>query len=234
MCGADAGVYVGASSQDYNKLLLAQQQGASRSAYTPYSGTGAALSVLAGRRLQAMAQGYEEQASIVDVSLSFTQGCKSGAYKKHQKGFHEQQLPKLAHLLAPQAQTHRPIGESGPPKSCCPKAFGLRRLFFLFLLSCRPLNWDPLDYIGAKAFLSIDHNPLPRTATLLIFFLLSAFNPSRCNPPTSVYLLTRAACSSALVAIHGASSALRLGQCPSALAGGVNLTLTPDTPAAFQ
>jgi len=42
-------VFVGASSQDYNKLLLAQQQGGSRTPLTPYSGTGAALSVLAGR-----------------------------------------------------------------------------------------------------------------------------------------------------------------------------------------
>uniref|UniRef100_A0A7S3QW51 Ketosynthase family 3 (KS3) domain-containing protein n=1 Tax=Dunaliella tertiolecta TaxID=3047 RepID=A0A7S3QW51_DUNTE len=107
MCGADAGVYVGASSQDYNKLLLAQQQGASRSAYTPYSGTGAALSVLAGR----------------------------------------------------------------------------------------------------------------------VAYTCNMHGPS---------IVCDTACSSALVAIHGASSALRLGQCPSALAGGVNLTLTPDTPAAFQ
>jgi len=42
-------VYVGASSQDYNKLLLAQQQGPNRTAISQYSGTGAALSVLAGR-----------------------------------------------------------------------------------------------------------------------------------------------------------------------------------------
>jgi acyl transferase domain-containing protein len=41
------------------------------------------------------------------------------------------------------------------------------------------------------------------------------------------------ACSSSLVAAHTAASALALGQCASAAVGGVNLTLSPDTPAAF-
>lgn len=41
-------MYVGASSQDYNKILLSQQP-VHRTPYTPYSGTGAALSVLSGR-----------------------------------------------------------------------------------------------------------------------------------------------------------------------------------------
>jgi acyl transferase domain-containing protein len=42
------------------------------------------------------------------------------------------------------------------------------------------------------------------------------------------------ACSSSLVAAHSAVNALQLGQAAAALAGGVNLTLSPDTPAAFQ
>jgi acyl transferase domain-containing protein len=42
------------------------------------------------------------------------------------------------------------------------------------------------------------------------------------------------ACSSSLVAMHGAVNALSLLQCTAAMAGGVNLTLSPDTPAAFQ
>jgi hypothetical protein len=41
------------------------------------------------------------------------------------------------------------------------------------------------------------------------------------------------ACSSSLVAAHSAAGALALGQCASAAVGGVNLTLSPDTPAAF-
>jgi acyl transferase domain-containing protein len=42
------------------------------------------------------------------------------------------------------------------------------------------------------------------------------------------------ACSSSLVAAHAAVNALTLGQAGAALTGGVNLTLSPDTPAAFQ
>jgi acyl transferase domain-containing protein len=42
------------------------------------------------------------------------------------------------------------------------------------------------------------------------------------------------ACSSSLVAVHTASAALRLAHCRAAAAGGVNLTLIPDTPAMFQ
>lgn len=42
------------------------------------------------------------------------------------------------------------------------------------------------------------------------------------------------ACSSSLVATHAALNALKLSQCVSAVAGGVNVTLSPDTPAAFQ
>jgi acyl transferase domain-containing protein len=42
------------------------------------------------------------------------------------------------------------------------------------------------------------------------------------------------ACSSSLVAAHSAVNALQLDQAAAALAGGVNLTLSPDTPAAFQ
>jgi acyl transferase domain-containing protein len=42
------------------------------------------------------------------------------------------------------------------------------------------------------------------------------------------------ACSSSLVAAHTAASALALGQCASAAVGGVNLTLSPDTPAMFK
>ena len=42
------------------------------------------------------------------------------------------------------------------------------------------------------------------------------------------------ACSSSLVACHAAMGGLRLRQCGGALVGGVNLTLTPDTPAMFQ
>jgi acyl transferase domain-containing protein len=42
------------------------------------------------------------------------------------------------------------------------------------------------------------------------------------------------ACSSSLVAAHTAASALRMGQACTALAGGINLMLSPDTPAAFQ
>jgi acyl transferase domain-containing protein len=41
------------------------------------------------------------------------------------------------------------------------------------------------------------------------------------------------ACSSSLVAAHGAANAMRLGQATAALVGGVNLTLSPDTPAMF-
>ncbi|KAI8473971.1 MAG: thiolase-like protein, partial [Monoraphidium minutum] len=41
------------------------------------------------------------------------------------------------------------------------------------------------------------------------------------------------ACSSSLVAAHTAAGALGLGNCGAALAGGVNLTLAPDTTAAF-
>jgi len=42
------------------------------------------------------------------------------------------------------------------------------------------------------------------------------------------------ACSSSLVAAHAALNALKLSQCASAITGGVNITLSPDTPAAFQ
>jgi acyl transferase domain-containing protein len=42
------------------------------------------------------------------------------------------------------------------------------------------------------------------------------------------------ACSSSLVAAHAALSGLRLEHCASAAVGGVNLQLTPDTPASFQ
>ncbi len=42
------------------------------------------------------------------------------------------------------------------------------------------------------------------------------------------------ACSSSLVATHAALNAIALGQLSTALVAGANLTLTPDTPAAFQ
>lgn len=42
------------------------------------------------------------------------------------------------------------------------------------------------------------------------------------------------ACSSSLVSLHAAINTLTLGQCAAALNAGVNLMLTPDTPAAFQ
>jgi acyl transferase domain-containing protein len=42
------------------------------------------------------------------------------------------------------------------------------------------------------------------------------------------------ACSSSLVAAHGACAALRGGECAAAAAGGANVMLSPDTPAAFQ
>lgn len=42
------------------------------------------------------------------------------------------------------------------------------------------------------------------------------------------------ACSSSLVAAHAAVNALKLAQCASAVTGGVNVMLSPDTPAAFQ
>ncbi|GAX83383.1 hypothetical protein CEUSTIGMA_g10808.t1, partial [Chlamydomonas eustigma] len=42
------------------------------------------------------------------------------------------------------------------------------------------------------------------------------------------------ACSSTQVCLHSARGALQLSQCSSALVAGVNLTLTPDTPASFQ
>ncbi len=41
------------------------------------------------------------------------------------------------------------------------------------------------------------------------------------------------ACSSSLVAAHSAAAALTLGSCRAALMAGANLTLSPDTPAAF-
>jgi acyl transferase domain-containing protein len=42
------------------------------------------------------------------------------------------------------------------------------------------------------------------------------------------------ACSSSLVAAHAALNALQLEQCAAAVTGGVNIMLSPDTPAAFQ
>jgi acyl transferase domain-containing protein len=42
------------------------------------------------------------------------------------------------------------------------------------------------------------------------------------------------ACSSSLVATHAAANALKLQQCATAMTGGVNLTLSPDTPAMFS
>ena len=42
------------------------------------------------------------------------------------------------------------------------------------------------------------------------------------------------ACSSSLVATHAAFNAINLQQCKAAVAAGVNLMLSPDTPAAFQ
>jgi acyl transferase domain-containing protein len=42
------------------------------------------------------------------------------------------------------------------------------------------------------------------------------------------------ACSSSLVAAHAALNAVQLDQCAAALTGGVNIMLSPDTPAAFQ
>lgn len=42
------------------------------------------------------------------------------------------------------------------------------------------------------------------------------------------------ACSSSLVATHAAINGLKLAQCVTATTGGVNIMLSPDTPAAFQ
>lgn len=42
------------------------------------------------------------------------------------------------------------------------------------------------------------------------------------------------ACSSSLVTAHAAINGLRLAQCAAAVTGGVNIMLSPDTPAAFQ
>lgn len=42
------------------------------------------------------------------------------------------------------------------------------------------------------------------------------------------------ACSSALVAVHNAMQALRLGECPLALAGGVNLVLLPEEGVVYS
>ena len=46
--------------------------------------------------------------------------------------------------------------------------------------------------------------------------------------------LTDTACSSSLVALNGALSALRLGQCNSAVSGAVNLMLAPETTAMYH
>ena len=46
--------------------------------------------------------------------------------------------------------------------------------------------------------------------------------------------LTDTACSSSLVALNGAQSALRLGQCATALSGAVNLMLVPNTTAMYH
>lgn len=51
---------------------------------------------------------------------------------------------------------------------------------------------------------------------------------------TGPALAVDTACSSSLAAAHAAAGGLRLGQCGAAAAGGVNLTLIPDTPAMFQ
>lgn len=53
------------------------------------------------------------------------------------------------------------------------------------------------------------------------------------DPPPTIPA-SPAACSSSLVALHMAFNSLLAGQSSLAVNSGVNLALTPDTPAMFQ
>ena len=88
------------------------------------------------------------------------------------------------------------------------------------VLDLAHINRDTLPPDPAAAALPL---PLPAAGRLSYTFNLR-------GPSVTV----DTACSSSLVSTHGAIGALRLGQCNWAASGGANLTLSPDTPAAFQ
>lgn len=54
---------------------------------------------------------------------------------------------------------------------------------------------------------------------------------ARSSPGPSIALDT--ACSSSLLALHSAYQAIRSGQCPAALVGGINVMLKPNTSVQF-
>ncbi|HKI40725.1 MAG TPA: polyketide synthase, partial [Mycobacterium sp.] len=82
---------------------------------------------------------------------------------------------------------------------------------------------DDLTYREIEAYMAIGTSPA--AAAGRISYRLGLQGPA---------VAVDTACSSSLVAIHQACQALRLGECDLALAGGVNVLLTPATMITFS
>lgn len=55
-----------------------------------------------------------------------------------------------------------------------------------------------------------------------------------CIPPPGPSVTLDSACSSSLLALHNAYQAIRSGECPAAVVGGINLLLKPNTSVQFM
>lgn len=52
--------------------------------------------------------------------------------------------------------------------------------------------------------------------------------------PTGPSIALDTACSSSLMALHSAYQAIRSGECPAAIVGGINVLLKPNTSVQFM